>query len=345
MPNPVPDLNEVRRNGLTKKLNLLVSQYEATQEKAALCLNPSDRIALEEEAKNLWQRAEAASEELRLFDSRSPLSTPHQKTIAGIDSMLSSIDFSLAKQILANIVVPWENRGGCAAFLLQKSFRMRGDLLLLEVQKFLQSEIGRYKTPSLKHYRICLKDNTLPVTQEGILERLCRDLNANPNQANLNENLQGIVVQELCRPLRGATTLFLEIGPWDEIPLEQQSPLLDWFLQDFWTSLVQQHNQVAQDYSRVQCIAMVYTYSDLPDLCRSLCDFPEKPERSPDLGRLINLPLEPWTETEILDWLEEQGYLKNDCRVQSRRIYQQSDGQPRTVHALLDELFQQKIAN
>jgi len=355
MPNPDHDrsnLDEVRRNVLKNNYDRLVRQYTETADKAALSLNPSARIALEEEANNLYQRAEAADEELRQLDSRSPSSTPNQKTIAAIDSVLSSIDFSLAKQILANIVVPWENKGGCAAFLLQKSFYMRGDLLILEIQKLLAHGMRGYGTGSnLKPYRICLEDQTgLSTDRVGILERLCRDLGLNSRYDSV-EALEAAVIETLCRPLRGTTTLLLEIGPWDEIPEEQQQALLDWFLQDFWISVVQQQNQVADKFRGVQCIAIVYSNDDLPVLCQDLCYFPASDSPIPIVldfnpPKLIHLPLELWTELEIHDWLEKQGYSINDCAVNARKIHQKSGGgSPRTVHDLLNRMFQQPIAN
>jgi hypothetical protein len=68
MPNPDHDrsnLDEVRRNVLTNNYDRLLRQYQATAEQAALNLNPSARIALEEEANNLLQQLEKVDQELR----------------------------------------------------------------------------------------------------------------------------------------------------------------------------------------------------------------------------------------------------------------------------------------
>jgi hypothetical protein len=58
----------VRRNVLKNNYDRLLRQYTATAEQAALNLNPSHKIALEEEAKNLWQQLEAVDQELRQLD-------------------------------------------------------------------------------------------------------------------------------------------------------------------------------------------------------------------------------------------------------------------------------------
>jgi hypothetical protein len=138
----------------------------------------------------------------------------------------------------------------------------------------------------------------------------------------------------------------LEIKSVDDL-LEQQT-FLTWFIEEFWTPLIDEVAVVSKKFKSKFIVALIADSAILD------CAAPNYPATyfcsgDPyDCYKMLELPLPNWSETDIYRWLLRFRTLSSvlgadDAEALERRaksIYRASEGTPQNVCANLQELFQ-----
>lgn len=301
--------------------------------------DPQRQDTLRQQALQLFQDAETLEQRLKQSETQNSKSNIQKASI--LDSQIISIDFSMAKFAVDHLLQSWTD-GGCAILLLQNSFRMRADLLRQSIRVKLKEKPSNSSfSPTFVEASVLLEERTgLGLDRLGILQRLQRHFHLSELHLSEPDNLEDLelrLLEQIAQKLQCSNTTFLlELGPFDLIPEVEQTALLQWFLQGFWSKLQQIQTELAENYSRLRCVAIVYTDCELPQSCQPLCmDLPDLTQPQPTAfssNQLLHLPLSPWTEQDIQTWVEDaRGYSRPEGKKFAQSAMSRTGGEPRTV--------------
>lgn len=260
---------------------------------------------------------------------------------------LPDINFKAAITVLCTVEEALDDaRGGAATFLLPDSHLMEGRLCTAWLKKRLQ------KKADLKHYVVDFAGGKR-LDEWTLLSELSRHLGYDlPKRSDRDERHPALnrLIRNLIDCLTGSihrsgsvVILELDLRDWDGVNL--QAHFLPWFLEEFWTPLVDTVPTLVARHPHVKFIALIHTpllAAELPDhICCTHDRFDSK--------KLLSLPLESWTLPEINRWLYDVAGLTgppfNRLPEQVDRIaeqvYRRSNGRPRDVRIDLMEQLQQ----
>ncbi|MCM0594015.1 MAG: hypothetical protein ACSI46_06090 [Gloeotrichia echinulata DVL01] len=321
---------EQRKKVLEKNIEASGAQYNYTS-------NLAERENLDRQAEELFKELEQVTNEIEILKSKINSSVrPNQQHT--ISQNLSKINFREAKTLVNDILEKCLNsQGGTALFLLQNTSLMRGDLCIADIQYSLSSKsYGRFK--------YCPIDPLLrpDISDERSLLNAIADyfkpVESHPNDQEYIQN----IIDQISASVQGNSIVFFDFTNWDSL-LENDDKLLSWFIEYFWRPLNIKHQEISQDYSWVKFILFISlssiaseSYSHL-NYCCNYNDF--------DSLKILNLPLQNWTERDINDWLQEvYGLRKDKSQEIAKKIYRLSNpGIPSTVCLKLEESLHRYI--
>jgi hypothetical protein len=135
----------------------------------------------------------------------------------------------------------------------------------------------------------------------------------------------------------------IHLTNWDAVGNGNQKAFMDWLLETFWRSLVQQLSSVLEDwYARV--IFVIVANRELTPDCRESACFCTVDAF--DSCSILELPLERWTERDISLWLQDHFQLPKRQRNQwAEQIYAESNGEPALTRSALQDYFDELLAS
>jgi uncharacterized protein YoxC len=204
---------------------------------------------------------------------------------------LHRIDFAKVTKNVGEICQQLENQEGAALFLLQNSQAMGGKWGVRTIKDRLQ-DLGTWYPPLefafSPHQTVNSRDFLCAVAQKF--------------NGSMDYDTESKLVTELIKKIYGALcggqVFLIQI----EIPyLDAKSTFLEWFVDQFWCPLVRQLPLVGETSPLVKVFAVITVRGTVHKAClpEHLCC----PKRQFHSEKVLNLPLQKWTEAEIRNWL------------------------------------------
>jgi L-rhamnose mutarotase len=236
------------------------------------------------------------------------------------DNKLIEIDFARAKKLIEEIRRDYLDTVNhrYALFLLDNTVAMEGELILKWTRNYLRG-CGTWTEPLIHGFAIT-------ANKEEFIRSLA-------NRCAIPVDVEvGVLINKLKSKFRLGEVFFIQI----EIPNDNASEFVSWFVQDFWHPFTQDLNG---DFAVVATIAIDCRFqgAGLPDniFCKGKFD-----------GRKIKrLPLKNWSQDDVISWLRDHSDLGvRGCSMQqfqeiARGVYDFARGKPiDTRSALLKNL-------
>lgn len=316
-----PSPTDVQRKAFTTRYNQLLKEH-GTVNKELGYLRGSEYEQKKLEAEIICQKMEEVDAELKALDQKSP--DPNRKYL-NLEEELQKIDFTEVKKVVERIISQINSEGGNASFLLQRSLLREGRLCLSQIKDEL-----RRRTRDLKSYRIEFSGDT-ELNHIGLLNRLANHLGIEPNADPVEYSSS--IQQAIVRALQSSSIVLIEIHKWGDLPFQRE--VLCWFLEKFWKPLLAQLPTIATTYSRVIFITVFVVDGEIKSDCLEYCCTHDKC----DGQKIIDLPLQDWTEDVIFDWLEYMGRPKQQNKAIAKRIHEDSGGIPMAICSALKDEF------
>ena len=154
------------------------------------------------------------------------------------------------------------------------------------------------------------------------------------------------IISKICKSLRSGNILFIQIDIYD---LSSQDTFLDWFVQQFWCILVDKLPEISQENPFIKLIAVLSIRGSIPedlllsDLCCESNEFDSK--------KILELPLEKWTDQEIKKWLlrfsgltaDHIGVNRQEIEGMAKRIHRLTEGRPSDVYSELIDAMSKHV--
>jgi hypothetical protein len=231
----------------------------------------------------------------------------------------------------------------------QRYLNQKGNFCLLEMARImLDSELSFAEDGSLKIENVNSRTYEIDLSglmsedfleKESFLKRLLTKPDAPIDKALMNANLDELAQQfrrDFCKPMRSGYRVLFLIKEWHRMTNSEE--FLDWFVTDFWPSLIEEINRtVLPDYGRIRIVAALLSRgkldSPLPSnlLCQPDCFSPY---------RLIDIPLPCWRPDDLEPWLMDvQGLKRDESRREAQRLCDDSDGIPAIICSTLMERY------
>lgn len=158
-----------------------------------------------------------------------------------------------------------------------------------------------------------------------------------PNRGNIQVCVQALI-DSIVHSLIGGHTFLIEV---DLYALTPQDDFLEWFVNDFWIPLISRLPTVAAQKRMVRLMAILSVAGYVPEPCLPQHICCEGAAISD--GKILNLPLQSWTELEICDWLFNFSGLTAqlsrlpglDIERMAKNIHAVTAGEPNKVHDAL----------
>jgi hypothetical protein len=239
-----------------------------------------------------------------------------------LDEVMHRINFSRLQDFLSYGERHYTKDGFAALCVVQHSELMGGRWGLKRIQSWLE---GGGKQPKEIHIQ--------PIHNEALDAPMIRSRLATAFAIVPEESLNGIsaITQKICGAFHEDRRILITIQPCDEFSDETWS----WVLHEFWCAFIQAF-QKSQTHRAVRFLLILMT--DLPlasaDVIAHACDTDEKSFKQ---EKLVRLPLDYWTEPELLNWLSNHwGNNRTDQQLEAlaKKFFLASNGQPSVIYDL-----------
>lgn len=314
---------DIQREALTTRYGELTQEY-VTAMKELGQLHGSAKLRKEREVESIEQEMYEVDAKLKALEQQSRNRNRKQ---LNLEKDLQEIDFIEVKKVLDRILCQIDrDEGGNASFLLQRSLLREGRLCLLQIK----AQLGNL-TKDLKYYPIEFSVGT-ELNYIGLLNCLASHLGIEPiaDPVDYSSSIQ----QAIVRSLQSNSIVLIEIHKWGALPSQRE--VLYWFLEKFWKPLIAQLPKIATTYSRVKFITVFVVDGEIESHCLEYCCTHDKC----DGQKIIDLPLQDWTEDVIFQWL---GYVTGQTIQQNKaiakRIHEDSGGIPMAICSALKDEF------
>jgi len=324
---------EVQKKELEHDIAALMVEHEICADTARTMADPVTKVKLEAQKDTLLKQMQAKELKLKALERQS---RDLNRQTLDFDEALPSIDFHKAREIIEKVIKTLQlDDGGAALILMQQRRAMEGDLLLRALKEVLRSGV----TAPL-WYEITLYPAVGGIDERTFLKLLGKYLGVEPS-GNLDADVS-TVSQVLCDSLRENSTVVIYLTNCDAVGSANQKVFMEWLLQTFWQSLVNQLSSVLDEwYARV--IFIIAANRKLTADCREAACFCTVD--SFDSQSILELPLESWTEDDIRFWLQDHFRLPRSERDQlAKQIYEESEGDPNQTRTALQEYFDKFLA-
>ncbi|NEO90001.1 MAG: hypothetical protein F6K56_06975 [Moorea sp. SIO3G5] len=313
---------QIRRQAFLEQQKRLINEHiEEISKQMSYSLSDLAKYSdLQRQSEEYFEKLDKVENQLNLLKTKSDSSfSPNPKpTIA---QNLSKINFRQQKQLVNYIL---DNclgeEGGLALFLLHNTSLMRGDLCVAEIQYYLSSK-------SYGKLKYCPIDPFLrpDISDERSLLNAIADyfkpIEPHPNDQQYIQN----IINKIGDSVQGGSVVFFDFRNWDSLT-ENDDRLLSWFINSFWKSLKQKHqDDIFPDYSSVNFLLFCSISSIIPESYQKLnycCKYNDF-----DSLKIIKLPLSKLKESDIDHWLKQvYGLSKPESKKIARTIYKSSNG-------------------
>jgi len=313
----------------------LVKQYAGAYDDLNTNLDQSQRPVIEERIRQVAAKIKEVEEEIRALklasadESQVLQSQVYRESFNSWEDNLHRIDFSKVNKSLRSIYDRLDGKSGSALFLLQNSNAMGGKWGIKAIRDRLQ-DLGKDWYPPLE-YAFPLHRS---IHQADFLSEVAQKFNYQMS-GDTEQKIITDLIEKIYGALYGGQVFLIQI----EIPqLDAKSTFLDWFVNQFWCPLVRRLPTVSQTSPLVKIFAVVTVRGSVNKTCLSdelIC-----PNRQFDGEKILNLPLQKWTEADICNWLVSFsglmspaiGMTKPEVENMARSIYQVSEGRPSDVY-------------
>lgn len=227
---------------------------------------------------------------------------------------LPEIDYQKARKIAGLVHEKRFNQNfGAASFLIQNSDEMEGDLCVQMLKRKFE-----IKRDALKHHRLEFHDEA-QITAWTLIAGLKRWLGMDRGSENPEREIE-MINREICGQIRNSSVIFVEFDFGET--LTHCREFLRWALTAFWTPLVAEAQKAAREYYPIHTILVVRSAGAAfqPDQPQAL----QRSVKQFDPHKLLELPLQHWTEQEIGMWLRKCDGLDLDNEAigrMARRIF------------------------
>jgi hypothetical protein len=299
--DPIRSSTEARLAALLQDLNKATDQLNSANDEVARNRFKRQIELLENEYEEESGKRMSTARSLRQLDSE-------------WKDRLPEIDYRKARKIAGHVHEKrFEQNFGAASFLIQNSDEMEGDLCVeLLRQKF------KINWSTLRHHRLEFHDET-QINAAALVAGLKRWLGLDRSAENLDREIE-MINREICGQLRNSSVIFVELYFGES--LAHCREFLHWALTAFWRPLVAEARNAALNYFPIHTILVVRSAGVVYQRRQSpafLCS-----EKQFDPHKLLDLPLQGWTEQEIGMWLRKCEGLDLDNEAIGRmaqRIY------------------------
>jgi hypothetical protein len=319
----------------------LMEQYAAAYRQLNKELNESQKPKIQENIEELEKDIEKVEAEIRALKSgladgqQDRQSKQYREVFNSWDDNLHRIDFSKVNKGLGTVCDSLEVEAGAALFLLQNSHAMGGRWGVKSIKNRLQ-ELGDWYPP----LEFVFAQHQI-IHQDDFLNEVAQRFNYSMSQSNEQKVITDLI-EKIYGALRGGQVFLIQV----EIPhLDANSTFLEWFVNQFWCPLVRQLPRAKQTAPLLKIFAVLTVRGAVHKTC-----LPEKmlcPKRQLDDEKIVNLPLQTWTETDIRNWLirfsglmsSDSGMTRLEIENIARTIHQVSNGRPIDVyHELMNTM-------
>lgn len=316
-------LLKAKIKALEGRLAILLEEHAAVNAQISTTLDASQKVKLKEKLKDIEQESAEVESELQEAQTKFKLQNGGAGNLhISWQENLPRIDYKKARAIAQSIFTLLEDREGGVLFLLQNSNPMGGDWCLQAIRNMLDKSNGKFRRVPVEFLPGDSHD------EQQLISKLKERFNADM------ETTVGII-ETLCKSLKSGNTIFIEIIITDSNALEEK--LLPWFIEQFWCPLVDKLSSIAPLARRAKCVTTIVAPSALSAdaiesfLCCAIGEFDQK--------KILELPLEKWTESDIEGWLIDYSGLSLDSgkyKTLASYIYSTSDcGLPSSAHSIL----------
>jgi inactive STAND/Effector-associated domain 9 len=321
----------------------LEAQQVAVSQQLRTELNAANLPLLEEQLTKIEKALDTVWDQLQHPEQASPGSDVRQRQ-QELDDALPKIDFREAWRDFTAIYDEHVNRReGGAALLLAPDFRtMCADLFVRRLYDWLQGEVGYNK---VRRVPLGISDFS-QLTPDLFLRRLGSDFNVAMDGADANSAAQvRAVTDKMCAVLERGHLLLIEA--MIDVDLYHHENFLHWLLDLFWPSLRASLNAAAQERTLIKCLLVLAVDPPLPKSLPLRERYCLLRKFDPVQRPLARVPLAPWRQEEIEEWLVHHSGLAEHWAAPKlaatvHAIFVASrNGEPLRVKSELQKLFYQ----
>ncbi|NER23791.1 MAG: hypothetical protein F6J96_24430 [Symploca sp. SIO1C2] len=362
-----------------KKLTL---QYEAAYQQLFKDINEANKVSIKEQIKDLENEMQEVSHEIDQLrfninkaielaiiakqkkevafqidqDNQAPTAIQHKQKMAEIaeeeslefssalhreynqiwEDNLHKINFYRVNQIIHTILGQWKTKSGYSLFILTKSTFMGGKWCLQIMKSFIKEIGGSHHFCQFKFTPSQIQNNL------DFLNYLANKFGITPNQSKNSQEYTRNIIEGICNSLFSGNILFIDVEIYS---LDAEDSFLVWFVDQLWNPLISRLEQTSQQHRLIRVVSVIAVHGQVPEVCLppNLCcgcgleDF--------DSRKVLEIPLETWTEEEIKNWLfsfsgltaPKIGVSAPEIDAMARAIFAASDGVPGIVYPELKQ--------
>jgi hypothetical protein len=318
-------------------LQTLTNQYKALYQQLSGNLSEADKVSIKEQIDHKQEEIQKVSAEIdALRQTGAPGNKAYRAYSLQWEEHFPKINFSRSKKIIDDVFKPFEDQRGAALFLLQQNRSMRGDLCIQHIKSVLQS-LGTWQAPATFEFM-----PHRPTNPSDFLKSLASrfEIQSIAEDPTLMEVIRGI-----CQSLQSGNVLLIQVEVYCVDPRDN---FLVWFIQQFWQPLINEVAVLDQERPLIRVVSVISVGNIVPREClpAELCCTTKKfhPQK------LLELPLQKWTEKEICTWLFKfsnltaVGLKRSDIETMAKNIYLVSEGRPSEVYSELMHVMTQKVS-
>lgn len=130
---------------------------------------------------------------------------------------------------------------------------------------------------------------------------------------------------------------------------EDKNSFLEWFVQDFWSELINQISVRRKQHPYIKIVGVIAVRNVVPKAALSPAVCCTK--QTFDNIKMLELPLQKWSDKEIYEWLWKHfklsglGFDQSRIQQMAKSIYEESDqGEPCKAYAQLMEALRQSVS-
>lgn len=328
------DFTNLKQQVLEKRRKSLYDKYQAANVQLDKELSAVNKVTIKNQIEDIEQEILEVDAELDKLERKIPRVDLFQNRKQLLDD-LANIDFQQAwEQVRSVYENHLDRNGGAALFLLPESENKCADLCIRRIRKELQQMIDDYSKV------ICVPPVEIQETDALTSDLLLRRLSKHFHHEPLNTSQ---LIAKMCNKLDKEQVLLVELNFGSEF--YRAEGFLNWFLNEFWLSLVNEllaQKRLARKCIFVATVAQIipteYKWAERYCLMDEFC--------AEQKLKFIPLPMTNWSVEEIQVWLRRYTKLNelDDVELSDRAnsIYTRSQqGIPtyalNKLYALLDE--------
>jgi hypothetical protein len=314
---------------LEEQRKIKLEQYLRANRQLSTTLNDSDKPILEKQILKLDQEMEEFDIQIAKLKQSSNGENSYREASRCWEDKLPQINFSKSKSVIARVLDRFETQGeGEAIFLLQRSSTMKGDLCIQHIKSSLQ-KMGEWRPPFEYSFQYD------PFDRKTFVNALADKFSTQSTTESSPSHTQE-VINKICESLVGGNVLFFQI----EVPcVDNQDGCLEWFVNNFWNELITKIEQRRSNHPFIKVVGVIAIRDIVPK--NTLAGSMFCTQRDFDGRKILDLPLEKWSQPEINKWLwkysglSRSGYEKNRIENIATRIYNLTRGEPDRVYSQL----------